>query len=148
VIEEKEWSDAARWLESARELLKPGAPLAVLLTTDLDDIFDRNGRGVTTSVPAMSHSNAGLRLGNMRYVTRTGLRRSVATAMAHVEKTIRLRPFMAFPLAPVGCVLVVASLACNCAALLRHSEPHPTSISSSVFLLMHASEVVRSVPVA
>jgi hypothetical protein len=72
----------------------------------------------------------------MRQVTKTRLRQRVAAAMKYVAKTVRLRPFMALLLAPVGCVLVLTSLACNCAALLRHAAPSHGSICSSLFLLM------------
>jgi hypothetical protein len=138
IVEGNECANAATWLERAAGLLKPGALLAVLLTSDIDDVFDRHGRDVNALMPSMASSNAWLRVRTMRYVTESPLRRAVARAMLNVAKEVRLRPWMAFPLAPIGCVLVLASLACNCAALLRHTEPKQSAICSSVFLLEDA----------
>ena len=145
ILEGNECANLAPWLERARALLKPGALLGVLLTTDLDDVFDRQSRGLDASLLPMSvSSEAGVRLRNMRHVPKTRARSAIAAAMTSVAKAIRLRPLMALPLAPVVCILVLASLACNGAALLRHPEPHDGSICSSVFLLMDV-QAVRAV---
>ncbi len=149
IVQGKECGNAAIWVDRAREFLKPDAVLALVLTNDIDDVFNRHGLDLSLSMPSNALSNPDLRVRTMRYVIESRLRRSVTEAMRYLAKAIRLRPWMVFPLAPVGCVLAFASLSCNCVALLRHTTPSRSSVCSSVFILMNVREAVRqSVPVA